>query len=196
MRSLYISADIEASGPIPGDYDMISLGLSVVGQEDDPSKCFYIVFKPVTRNSIPEAMKRVGGITFEDMDRDGVDPKEAMQKVAEWVRSVTPRGHRPVQVAWPSSFDFMWTHWYFMHFLGSDPFGHSGVDIRSFAMGRTGLDFEDCGKQALERMGIRSRYPHTHNALDDAKGQGDLFRQIFERGRRIMSAIATSIRGK
>lgn len=179
MRTQYISVDVEASGPIPGDYNLLSIGLSVVGQEDDPEMCFYIELKPMNDNAVPEAMEHVGGLTLEGLKETGVDPKEALEQVAAWIAKVTPKGFRPVQVAWPSSFDFMWTHWYFIHFLGTDPFGHSGVDMRSFAMGRTGLSFEDVSKRGLARVGIRSRYSHTHNALDDARGQGSIFSQLL-----------------
>ncbi|MFH0521079.1 hypothetical protein ACHBTE_28360 [Streptomyces sp. M41] len=32
--SLYISVDIEADGPIPGPYSMLSLGVAVAGVQD------------------------------------------------------------------------------------------------------------------------------------------------------------------
>ncbi|MEU9375818.1 hypothetical protein AB0D94_18815 [Streptomyces sp. NPDC048255] len=32
--SLYLSVDIEADGPIPGPYSMISFGASVAGRQD------------------------------------------------------------------------------------------------------------------------------------------------------------------
>jgi hypothetical protein len=179
MKTTYISVDIEASGPIPGDYNLLSVGLSVVGEEDDPEKCFYIELKPMNDNFIPEAMEHVGGLTLEGLRETGVDPKEAMEQIEAWLAKVTPAGYRPVHVAWPSSFDFMWTHWYFIHFLGRDPFGHSGVDIRSYAMGALELDYEAANKRTLSRRGIRSKYKHTHNALDDAKGQGSIFYKIL-----------------
>lgn len=181
MKPLYISVDIEASGPIPGDYNMLSVGLAVVGEEHD--KCLYIELKPINDNAIPEAMEHVGGLTLAGLAATGVDPKEAMEAIEAWLKSVTPRGHTPVQVAWPSSFDFMWTHWYFIHFIGRDPFGHSGVDIRSFAMGRTNLGYCDVNKRSLAKMGIRSKYRHTHNALDDAKGQGSIFERLLNSDR-------------
>ena len=117
MRPFYISADIEASGPIPGDYNLLSIGLCVVGHEDDPDQCFYVELKPLNDNFIPEAMKNVGGLTLGGLKETGVDPKEAMEQIEAWLQKITPR----------------------------------------------------------------SPYKHTHNALDDAKGQSCLFKQVYDR---------------
>jgi len=197
-KSLYISGDIEASGPIPGDYSMLSIGMSVVGHEDDPDMCFYVELKPIPGAKVnPESMKYVGGLTLEYLEEHGLEPAEAMLRLKEWIERVTPPGHVPVFVAWPAHFDWMWLQWYFIHFLGQSPFGRGSgraLDVRSFTMGRTGLDYTQASKRTLKRMGIRSRYRHTHNALDDAKGQGDLFGQIYERGRRVMRWVANSLR--
>ncbi|MCY0928766.1 hypothetical protein OTB20_21660 [Streptomyces sp. H27-H1] len=35
--SLYISVDVEADGPIPGPYSMISFGAAVAGRQDGAS---------------------------------------------------------------------------------------------------------------------------------------------------------------
>jgi len=52
-EEVYISVDIEASGPIPGEYSMLSLGACVV---ENPTKTFYIEFKPINKNFIERAM--------------------------------------------------------------------------------------------------------------------------------------------
>jgi hypothetical protein len=60
MSDLYFSADIEADGPIPGTYSMLSFGLAVAGRFDgtlfeayDPTKAtFYRELKPLPTRSI------------------------------------------------------------------------------------------------------------------------------------------------
>lgn len=176
MKSYYISVDIEASGPIPGDYNMLSMGMVAV---DDPRKTFYVELKPICDGFIPEAMQKVGGLTLEGLTQTGMDPKLAMERCRDWLASITPSGYKPVFVAWPATFDFMWVHWYFIHFLGSDPFTHSGVDIRSVAMGKLGWHYDRCGKRALADKGFKANTRHTHNALDDAQGQADIFYSLI-----------------
>lgn len=52
-----MTVDIEASGPIPGEYSMLSLGACIVG---DISKRFYIEIKPINDNFCPH---RYGSLT-------------------------------------------------------------------------------------------------------------------------------------
>ena len=56
MKELYISVDIEAAGPVPVTYSMLSLGAAVVL---DLQTTFYVEFRPTNGKSIPEAMKVV-----------------------------------------------------------------------------------------------------------------------------------------
>lgn len=45
----YISVDIECSGPIPGEYSMLSLGACVVGYEDNKNNDYtlYLEIQPL-----------------------------------------------------------------------------------------------------------------------------------------------------
>ena len=56
----YISADIEADGPIPGPYSMLSLGMCIAGEQDasgtfrpiqPESARFYRELKPISDRS-------------------------------------------------------------------------------------------------------------------------------------------------
>ena len=46
MREKYVSVDIEASGPIPGEYSMLAIGACLV---DDDAATFSATLKPLTR---------------------------------------------------------------------------------------------------------------------------------------------------
>ena len=50
----YISVDIEASGPVPGKYSMLSVGACLV---EDPTKDFYCEIKPISSEYVEEALK-------------------------------------------------------------------------------------------------------------------------------------------
>ena len=129
----YISIDVETAGPCPGDYAMLSIGACLV---DDPARTFYIELQPVTNNALPEAL-HISGLTLEHLHAHGALPVEAMLQFEAWVQDVTPQRHRPVFVAFNAPFDWMFVCEYFNHFLGRNPFGHSGPASRNRAADRT-----------------------------------------------------------
>ena len=51
-KELFISVDIEASGPVPGTYSMLALGACVVTNCQDR---FYVELKPISQASVPAA---------------------------------------------------------------------------------------------------------------------------------------------
>lgn len=179
-NEIFVSVDIEADGPIPGDYSMVSLGACLV---DNPEVGFYIEIKPISDKFIPEAI----GVTELDRNRliaDGTEPQVAMQQFADWIQKMCGAEGRPVFVAFNATFDWMFAHWYFEHFLGQDPFGISGWDIKAYYAGvAKKYLWAETSKNKLDKEFLSAR-PHTHNALDDAREQAE----IFERLRRKASA--------
>ena len=175
LPEMYFSVDIEANGPIPGEYSMSSLGCAVVG---DAGKTFYAELKPISEKEVPEAAK-VSGLSMAHLKAKGEDPAAAMKKFAEWVRAAAGATHHPVFVAFNATFDWMFVHWYLMKFAGGNPFGISGLDIKAYYMGMT-----DGTWAATKKEHVTQKFPttqkHTHNALDDAKEQGELFAKMRE----------------
>lgn len=184
---IYISADIESDGPVPGTYSMLSFGLAAVatfdGEQvrrlDARSNAKYWELKPITHRFDEEALA-VNGLDRERLLRLGERPETAMPAAAHWVDAVAA-GRRPILVAYPVAFDWMFLHWYFETFVGSSPFGHSScVDIRSLYMGVAAVRFGESSKNAMP-ADLLPRTTHTHHALEDAIEQGQLFVNILER---------------
>ncbi len=172
-RDVTISIDIEADGPIPGDYSMSSFGAVVV---DRPEHTFYRELRPISTQWIPEAAA-VSGLDRDQLIRDGADPAQAMRDFADWIAQVSAGG-RPVFVAFNATFDWMFVHWYFIHFTGKDPFGISGLDVKAYYMGALAKpSWSATSKRNLEPEFLSDR-PHTHNALDDAREQAEVFAKI------------------
>ncbi len=181
---LYISCDIEADGPIPGPYSMSSLGAVVAGSYDgttftaaDPdAQTFYRELRPISAEFVPAAAA-VSGLDRAVLERDGADPAVAMAEFASWVREVS-RDARPVFVAYPAGFDWMFVYWYLIRFTGASPFGHSScLDMKTLFAVKSELPIGRSVKGAMPRH-LHSRRPHTHNALDDAAEQADLFANL------------------
>lgn len=172
-KEVYISVDIEASGPIPGDYSMLSVGACVVG---NPGVSFYVELKPLNDNFVKEALD-VAGFSLETLQITGEEPRSAMERFELWVRQ-SAGDYRPVFVAFNATFDWSFTHWYFIKFLGRDPFGISGLDIKAYFMGKHHTSWGKTVKKDV-RSKYQPRFSHTHQALDDAKEQADIFAQML-----------------
>ncbi|MDP9793969.1 hypothetical protein J2S43_002481 [Catenuloplanes nepalensis] len=174
---LYIAADVEADGPIPGPYSMISLGLAVVGH---PDRGFYTELKPISDEFDPKALA-VSGLDRDRLLREAPTAAAAMHAAAAWIDGLRRIG-RPVFLAAPAVWDGMFVHWYFVRFVGHNPFGGtgSGVDLRSYWMGRTGCDWSETRKRDIKRAVGLGDLPHTHHAGEDARELA----QLFEAARR------------
>lgn len=171
MTETLISVDIEASGPIPGRYSMLSLGACVV---DDPVNGFYLEFRPVSEEFLPEAVA-VSGLDIAKLHSDGVPPQVGMTRLAEWVA----RYEHPVLVGFNASFDWAFVNHYFIEY-GPDrrnPFGIGAVDIKAYAMGRLKTTWDETRSSRLTaRVGMEN--PKKHQALEDARHQAELFLAI------------------
>lgn len=171
---LYISVDIEASGPIPGEFSMLSLGACGVGL---PSKTFYAELKPINDHFIDKALE-VNGLSLTDLRTRGEEPAHAMARFEGWIKDISGEG-RPVFVGFNAAFDWSFTHWYFIKFLGRDPFGISGLDIKAYYMGMKNVDWGQTTKKNV-RAQFQPTSQHTHNALDDAKEQAEIFEKMLK----------------
>lgn len=184
MTDIYISADIEADGPIPGRYSMLSFGLVVAATFDGETftprsepETFYRELKPTGEQCLPEAIA-ASGLDRDELLRVGVEPTQAMQDAVAWVESVAA-GARPVLVGYPVVFDWMFLHWYFVAFCGESPFGFSGaLDMKTIYQQKAHVPLDEAGRDDLPAE-LRAAQPHTHNALDDAREQAEIFNKLF-----------------
>jgi hypothetical protein len=177
LPEFYIAADVEADGPIPGPYSMISLGLAVVGR---PNLSFYTELRPISDEFVPQALE-VSGLDRERLLREAPEPEEAMSSAARWVNSLRKRG-RPVFLAAPAVWDGMFIHWYFIRFTGKSPFGStgSGIDLRSYWMGLAGCEWVDTRKGKIKHaLGLAS-LEHTHHAGEDAAELAAVFDGVLK----------------
>ncbi|MFD8722473.1 exonuclease [Streptomyces sp. NPDC059629] len=183
---VYICCDIEADGPIPGPYSMLSLGMSVAGRFDgrtftrlDPAaETFYAELAPVSSQWDQESL-RVSGLDRDRLVREGEQPAPAMRRAANWVEDVAGTD-RPVFVSYPLGYDWMFVYWYFQRFLGAKgPFGHSvHLDIKTLFAVKAGVTVGAAVRKNLAED-LAPRRPATHHARDDAMAHADLLANLM-----------------
>jgi ribonuclease T len=169
----YISVDVEASGPNPGGYSLLSIGACTVTK---PRSSFYVELRPVNEGFTPEAMA-INGLSLEELAVRGLPPSEAMASFERWLQQL-PGATKPIFVAFNAAFDWMFVCDYFHRYLGRNPFGHSPLDIKALYMGLHGVTWaESTLRHAIGRY-LHSQ-PLTHHALDDATVQADIFETML-----------------
>ncbi|MEU4640231.1 exonuclease [Micromonospora sp. NPDC023814] len=178
LPELYVAVDVEADGPIPGPYSMISLGMAVAGR---PELTFYTELKPISDEFVPAALA-VSGLDRDRLLREAPPAVEAMGAAARWVNGLRKIG-RPVFLAAPAVWDGMFVHWYFTRFVGHSPFGAtgSGVDLRSYWMGLTGCEWVRTRKGTIKHELGLTDVPHTHHAGEDAAELAQVFDAVLRR---------------
>lgn len=174
-KEVFISVDVETTGPIPGEYSMLSIGACLV---DTPNQCFECLLKPLNQNFVPEALA-VTGFKLATLEEIGQLAEEAMKDFAGWVSSVCGAADIPVFVGLNAPFDWSFINYYFHRFLGDNPFGFSALDIKAYFMGVTGSAWRDTRSSAIAKR-VSPKLKGDHSALNDAIYQAELFRLTRE----------------
>ncbi len=161
--SLFV-VDVEADGPCPGLYSMVSFAAVRVQQE--PHDCFfYGETRPLTERFVQGAldacrMTREKHLSFEDS-------AEVMKRFEQWLKE-NSRG-RPVFLSDNPAFDFSWINYYSHLHLGHNPFGFSARRIGDLYAGLEKDFFASSKWKSLRRTA------HTHHPVDDARGNVEAF---------------------
>jgi ribonuclease T len=171
-REIFLSVDVETSGPIPGEYSMLTIGACNV---DDPTQVFSCELKPISDKTDPKAME-VTGLSLERLAADGLSPQVAMQRFQDWVAAAASDG-APVFVGLNAPFDWSFINYYFHRYLKSNPFGFAALDIKALYMGATGSSWGDTSSSKIAAR-LHPVSKGDHQALHDAQYQAELFRLV------------------
>jgi hypothetical protein len=102
-----------------------------------------------------------------------------MAEFEGWIRSVS--GERsPVFVGFNAAFDWAFVNWYLHTYLGRNPFGVSPLDIKAYFMGLKGSSWEGTRSSRIPDA-FKGPTEQTHNALDDARSQAQMFERMLHR---------------
>lgn len=171
---VFVSVDVEAAGPIPGEYSLLSIGACSVFEPEEKFAC---KLKPINENFDPKALE-VSGFTLDQLVRTGLPPIDAMQSFSNWLGSLMSDEQTPVFVGFNAPFDWSFVNYYFHRFLGSNPFGFAALDIKAFYMGATGCKWGDTRSSKIAED-VKPALEGTHDALHDALYQAEIFRIVW-----------------
>jgi DNA polymerase III alpha subunit (gram-positive type) len=192
QQMVYFSLDCEASGPVPALYNLLSIGVTVVRREGDHhvlGGSFYVELQPIFPGVIPEAVA-VCGLDVERLKRDGVQPREAMTRLTDWVLQEAGPSGSPVFVGHNAVFDWAYIAYYYAHFDLENPFGYKGIDVKSLAMGGLDIAWTETSKENLQKLlALPPQDPACiHRADYDAQYQALILKSILDRRRSAESA--------
>lgn len=182
----YYSVDVEASGPVPGLYNLVSIGATAIrpvgGRALELGESFYAELKPVFPGQ-DAAANKVHGLDPPRLAREGLEPATAMARLTAFVERTIVPGSEAVFVGHVAVFDWMYISYYYAWSGQPNPFGYKGIDTKSLAMGLLGLPWPSTGKEfILERLGMAAQDAATvHRADADARHQAEMFVALLRR---------------
>jgi hypothetical protein len=174
MNEIFVSTDVETDGPIPGSYSMLSFASAAYLADKTLVGTF-----SANLETLPEASTHPETMAWWQTHLDAWNacrqnlqqPEIAMPQYLTWLKALPGK---PIFVAYPVAFDFMFVYWYLIQFTGESPFSHSALDIKTYAMAMLKKPYRTSTKKNMPRRWF-DKLPHTHLALDDAIEQGALF---------------------
>ncbi|MEZ6143753.1 MAG: hypothetical protein R3B84_24575 [Zavarzinella sp.] len=164
----FVMVDVESDGPIPGDYSMICFGAVVV--EPGLQRTFYGRLRPISDTYIPEALA-VSGFTRDEC-WEFSEPAMVMEQFQDWLHANCTG--KMMFVSDNNGFDWQFINWYFHHFTGGNPFGHSSTNLGSLYKGMQHSLF-------VNFKHLR-KTPHTHHPVDDARGNAEAMLEMKQMG--------------
>lgn len=178
---MYVMVDVEANGPIPGDYSMFWFGAVIV--EPSLRRTFEGKLHPLpdagVEGNISENMgHKLASVTYHET-MSWPAPKDTMQDFAKWLdmQKAELKDDRLMLVSDNNGYDAMWIAWYFHHFLGANPFGHSSTNLGSLYKGMV--------KDTFRNFKHLRKTKHTHNPVADAMGNAEALLHMHDMGLRI-----------
>ena len=186
-KNLYLSFDIEADGPAPNVNSMISIGIygfDGMGKE----------VVSYQRNIEPHPTRVVDKRTKEEfwdkhpemykfIQTKQATAEETMNEIAKLYKSYIDTGYRVNWVAWPSAYDWQWLNCYY-HEFGPPDKPYIGFSAKCASTAR----WIYCKNNPMSDKEYNTMLENfaegekaTHNPLDDARYQGKISFNLFDK---------------
>ena len=170
--SLFV-VDVESDGGRQGYHNMVCFGAIKLTDDLETAPVFYGQTAPPFPNYEPEALAVSGFSREEHMQFD--DPFDVMNDFAAYLKEHS-KG-RPILISDNNGYDAAWINWYFLTYLGKNPFGWSSRRIGDLY----------CGMMKDTWAGWKKfrKTKHTHHPVDDARGNAEALLEFKKMGLKI-----------
>ncbi|HYS80726.1 MAG TPA: exonuclease [Anaeromyxobacteraceae bacterium] len=163
-----IVVDVEADGPAPHLFSMVSFGAVVV--EPSLGQTFKGEVRPVSERWDPQALA-ISGVSREQHLRFE-EPGPVMERFEAWLAAHS-KG-KPVFCSDNLAFDWQWVNYYFHAYLGRNPFGWSGRRIGDLYCGMM--------KDGFATWKHLRPTAHDHDPVNDARANAGVLLRLIEQG--------------
>lgn len=179
-----IVIDIEADGPAPGLYSMVSFGCVIITPDGQAGETFYGKTAP-----LPNADWDLEALSISGHSREEhllfPEPLVEMNRFLQWLideagykKSDNYRGDGQILFYSDNNgFDWQFINYYCHLCLGFNPFGHSSRNINDLYKGLV-KDVKKNGKRLATTK-------HTHHPVDDATANAEILIKLKEMGLKI-----------
>lgn len=165
--SLFV-VDVESDGGLLGVNSMVCFGVVKVTPELDTT--FYGKTRPISDIYVESALAVSGFSREEHLTFD--DPKKVMTDFDAWLRNNSQS--KPILISDNNGYDASWINWYFLTYLGKNPFGWSSRRIGDLYCGMVKDMWAGWKKLRVTK--------NTHNPVDDAMGNAEALLKMKEMG--------------
>ena len=168
--SLFVT-DVESDGQIIGRHSIVCFGVIKLTPELDTT--FYGQMMPISDQWIPDALA-VSGFSREE-HLAFPHPKNVMENFAKWLNEHSVG--KPILISDNNGYDASWINYYFHVYCGKNPFGWSSRRIGDLYCGMVKDTFAQWKQLRVTK--------HTHNPVDDARGNAEALLKMKEMGLKI-----------
>ncbi len=182
-KKVYFVSDVESTGPDFATHNMYQVATVPVLPDGTvlPGTAYNLAFS--TNQHDPntlEFLERDLGFTPELwMERDDlIKPEVAMSRFEFFIDLILIEhgATEPIFVADNLAFDWGFVHTYFHRYRGKNPFGYAGRNLPCLSLGLYGR------RDAWEELRTEA---HTHDALEDTRGNAGAFAKMIEDGLKV-----------
>lgn len=160
-----ILVDVEADGPAPGLYSMVSFGAVHLTNDGIQDTFFGQVMPLPNANFVPEALAVSGVSRLEHLQYPA--PVETMSLFSNWLTEIKKDYNykRLFFISDNNGYDWQFINYYFWLTLNRNPFGHSSHNLNDLYKGLV--------KDMFKNFKHLRDTKHTHHPVDDATGNAE-----------------------
>lgn len=171
----YYVVDVESDGPLLGINSMVCFGAVKIDAEGKLDQDFYGEIKPIGDKWDPKALS-ISGFSREQHLKFG-EPVDVMDEFYKWVMKTNIHSH-PIFISDNNGYDFAWMNYYLLRYCpNGNPFGWSSRRIGDLYCGMV----KDT-RATWKHLRITK---HTHNPVDDARGNAEALLAMQKLGLKI-----------